>query len=130
MAVLSPPPTGEPPPSGEPPASGGSDNTAMLVLSYLWILALIPLLTEKEDQEVQWHAKNGLVLLAAEFCLWVVLIIVPFIPVIGQVVACGGCGLFPFIMLGFLVIRIIAIVKATQGQRFVIPYLSDFVEKF
>ena len=39
-----------------------SDRTIMLVLSYLGILALIPLLMKKDDPEVQWHAKNGLAL--------------------------------------------------------------------
>jgi hypothetical protein len=33
-----------------------SNRNIMIVLSYLWLLALIPLLTEKEDKEVQWHA--------------------------------------------------------------------------
>ena len=36
----------------------------MIVLAYLWLLALIPLLLEKQDAEVQWHAKHGLVLMA------------------------------------------------------------------
>ena len=38
----------------------------MIVLAYLWLLALIPLLVEKQDPEVQWHAKHGLVLMIAE----------------------------------------------------------------
>src|ERR1700738_3020232 len=59
-----------PPPSGS--AAPGSDRTLMVVLSYLWILALIPLLTKKDDREIQWHAKNGLVLLGAEIAVWIV----------------------------------------------------------
>ena len=64
-----PPPPPPPPPGGSytpppPPPPGGplpsSDRTIMLVLSYLGILALIPLLMKKDDTEVQWHAKNGL----------------------------------------------------------------------
>ena len=37
----------------------------MIVLSYLWPLALVPLLVEKEDAEIQWHAKHGIVLMVA-----------------------------------------------------------------
>jgi hypothetical protein len=48
----------------------------MLVLSYLGLLALIPLLMEKDDREIQWHAKHGLVLLAAEFVVWICLMMV------------------------------------------------------
>ncbi len=47
-----------PPPPPPPPAPVASSNrSVMLVLSYLGILALIPLITEKNDREVQWHAQ-------------------------------------------------------------------------
>ena len=48
----------------------------MIVLSYLWLLALVPLLVEKDDKEVQWHAKHGIVLMVAEIVLWVAITIV------------------------------------------------------
>ena len=64
-----PPPP--PPPGGGGAGAPGSDRTLMVALSYLWILALIPLLTKKDDREVQWHAKNGLVLLGAEIIVWI-----------------------------------------------------------
>src|SRR4029079_10267943 len=41
----------------------------MIVLAYLWPLALVPLLREKGDAEVQWHAKHGIVLMIAELIL-------------------------------------------------------------
>lgn len=99
----------------------------MLVLSYLYILGLIPLLVEKDDAEVQWHAKNGLCILGAEIILWIVLTIIGFVPVLGTILS---CGLIPLLFLAFLVVRIIAIVKATGGQRFIVPVVSDFVNKF
>ena len=47
--------------------AGSSPNRGvMIVLAYLWPLALVPLLVEKQDAEVQWHAKHGLVLMVAE----------------------------------------------------------------
>src|SRR5437764_1140355 len=60
-----PPPGGSftpPPPPAGGGVTGGSRDTAMLVLSYLWFLSIIPLVAKKEDREVQWHAKNGLIL--------------------------------------------------------------------
>ncbi|MGB5515145.1 MAG: hypothetical protein WBP36_11520, partial [Thermoanaerobaculia bacterium] len=66
-------PQEETPTPTPPPTTGSSESSnrgVMIVLSYLWILALIPLLVDKDDKEVQWHAKNGLVLTAAEFALW------------------------------------------------------------
>ena len=48
----------------------------MIVLSYLWLLALVPLLVEKDDKEVQWHAKHGIVLMVAEIVFWIIVTIV------------------------------------------------------
>ena len=47
-------------------AEPSPNRAAMIVLAYLWPLALIPLLVEKDDTEVQWHAKHGIVLMLAE----------------------------------------------------------------
>ena len=69
-----PPPPPAPPPAPAPSSSGtgGSSNRGLMIaLSYLWLLALIPLLVEKDDAEVQWHAKHGLTLLVAEVALWI-----------------------------------------------------------
>ncbi len=40
----------------------------MIVLAYLWPLALVPLLIERHDPDLQWHARHGLVLMIAELC--------------------------------------------------------------
>ncbi|HET7711020.1 MAG TPA: DUF4870 domain-containing protein [Thermoanaerobaculia bacterium] len=132
-----PPPTPPPgsgsyvPPPPTPPSAGGpapgSDRTLMVVLSYLWILALIPLLTKKEDREIQWHAKNGLVLLGVEIIFWILTIIIgQFVP---AVVGCGIATVECVIWIGFLVLRVVCIVKGVNGQRFRIPVVSDFADK-
>ncbi len=114
-----------------PPPPPGSDSTesanrgVMIILSYLWILALIPLLLEKDDKEVQWHAKNGLLLTMAEVILQ---LLFNAIAVTG--IGCVFAIFIPFIFIGFTVIRVIAIVKGLNGQRFVIPGLSQYVDKF
>ena len=54
-----------------PSGKVSQNRTVMIVLAYLWLLALVPLLVEKEDAEVQWHAKNGLVLTAVLALFWV-----------------------------------------------------------
>lgn len=135
-----PPP---PPPSmPEPPAGGGgggaqsggqyggqsggqsSNRSVMIVLSYLWLLALIPLLVEKDDPEVQWHAKHGLVLFGLELLIWIAS------TVASSFLACLGCMVVPIIMLAFLVVRILCMVKGLNGERFLIPWVSDLVGKF
>jgi len=132
---LPPPPQGgsyTPPPPPPPPGTpaAGGDTTIMVVLSYLWILALIPLLTKKDDKEIQWHAKNGLCLLGAEIVLWIVFTIAGF--ALARILAPLGCGLAAVecvVWIGFLVIRVLCIVKGVGGKRFRIPVISDLAEK-
>lgn len=121
-----PPPPPAPETSSAPPPS--SDNRGLMIaLSYLWILALVPLLVEKEDQEVQWHAKHGIVLLVAELVLWVALTVITM--VLGPL----GCAIAVLQMLLFLVIlvvHIICIVKGVGGERFLIPGVSQYADRF
>ena len=114
-----------------PAASAASNRNIMIVLSYLWILALVPLLVEKEDKEVQWHAKHGIVLMVAEFVFWIAANIV--VAMLGAVTAGLGCiaAIFiPLIGLLFIVVHGVAMVKGVRGQRLIIPTISDFANKF
>lgn len=118
-----------PPPSDPPPASSGggdvSENrTLWVVLSYLWILALVPFLAEQKDKEVQWHAKHGLVLTGAEIVLWILF------TVLNTVVACVGCFLSIPVFIVVIVVRILCITKAMNGERFLIPGLSELADRF
>ncbi len=122
-----PPPTYTPPPV---PPSGGTvspNRNVMLVLSYLGILALIPLLVEKEDREVQWHAKNGLVLFVAYIAAWFV---IHFVGAVIHFLACAGCLAGSILAILYLIVVVLCIVKALNGERFVVPVLSDFVSRF
>ena len=131
-----PPPSYNPPPP-PPPSSGGPvgpgtvspNRTIMIVLSYFGLLALIPLLVEKDDREVQWHAKHGLVLFVAEIIIAVLLSVVGGIVAVGDG-GCSGCMMSSVFWVIVLVVHILAIVKGVNGQRLIIPGLSDFANKF
>lgn len=116
------------------PASPGavsSNRNIMIVLSYLWLLALVPLLVEKEDKEVQWHAKHGIVLMVAEIVLWIAVTIVSMI--LGMVSVALGCvvSLLTFgLWIGILVVHVMAIIKGINGGRFVIPGVSEYANRF
>ena len=114
-----PPPTGTTP----PPGTASPNRSIMLVLAYLGILAVIPLVVEKNDPEVQWHAKHGLVLLVAEILLAVV------IGIITHVMPFAGCVLWMIWPL-ILILHIVLIVKAVNGQRLLIPGISQFADQF
>jgi uncharacterized membrane protein len=100
----------------------------MIILSYLWLLALIPLLVEKDDREVQWHARHGLVLFVAEIALGIVLWL--FTRLMPDVLVCAGCFVHFAIWIVILVVHVLCIVKGVNGQRFIIPGLSQFADRF
>jgi uncharacterized membrane protein len=113
------------------PGAQSSNRGIMIVLSYLWLLALVPLLVEKEDKEVQWHAKHGIVLMVAEIVLWIAITIVSFI--LSSVSIALGCvvTLLTFgLWLGILVVHVLCIVKGVNGQRFLIPGVSEYASRF
>jgi uncharacterized membrane protein len=113
------------------PGAQSSNRGIMIVLSYLWLLALVPLLVEKEDKEVQWHAKHGIVLMVAEIVLWIAITIITFI--ISSISGALGCvvSLLTFgLWLGILVLHVMCIVKGVNGQRFLIPGVSEYANRF
>jgi uncharacterized membrane protein len=118
--VTTPPPL---PTAGAPSSNRG----VMIVLSYLWLLALVPLLVEKDDKEVQWHAKHGIVLMLAELFLWIAIYIVQAI--LGTILGCLFALLTLPVGLGIIVVHILAIVKGIGGGRLIIPGVSQYVEK-
>src|SRR3954468_6829591 len=88
--VPPPPSYTPPPPVGTPPGTASPNRGIMLVLAYLGPLAVIPLVVEKNDPEVQWHAKHGLVLFVAEIILWVVLgVCIHILPFLGCLALIG-----------------------------------------
>jgi uncharacterized membrane protein len=127
-----PPPAEPPPPQESPPREVVSDNRSiMIVLSYLGLLALIPLLVDKDDKEVQWHAKHGLVLAVVEVAVMIGLMVIGGI--LGAVSGGLGCIfglLWPVFMVVILVVHILCIVKGLNGQRFLIPGISEYADRF
>ena len=105
-----------------------SNRNVMILLSYLWLLALIPLVVEKDDREVQWHAKHGLVLAVAELIFWVAFQVVTFM--LGSFLGCLVAIFAPIIGLAFLIVHIMAIVKGINGSRLIIPGLSQYADRF
>ncbi len=92
---------------------------ALLCYAFGWITGLVFLLVEKNSEYVRFHALQSLVtfgvLHAASFVLML-------IPILGWLVA--FC-----ISLLSLVLWILLMVKAYQGERYKVPVAGDFVEQ-
>lgn len=101
------------------PPQGVSNNTGMAILAYIGLLVIIPLVTNKDDQFVKFHSKQGLVLLIVWFIanfLWT-------IPVLGWIAA-------PFVNLGCFILSIIGIINAANGQTKELPIIGRFASEF
>ena len=100
-------------PMGGSQGTVSPNRTVMIVLAYIWLLALIPLLVEKDDKEVQWHAKHGLVLMIAELvALFACLVVMSIV----SVATFGlGCIFGVFVVFGWM--AILALHVGVKRQR-------------
>src|ERR1700730_5527162 len=102
----------------------------MIVLAYLWPLALVPLLVEKEDSEVQWHAKHGIVLMIAEIVLLIVFgMVTSIVSLATFVLGCVLSMLVIFMWIAILALHAMAIITGLNGKRFLVPGISEYANR-
>jgi uncharacterized membrane protein len=87
-------------------------------LSYVWILVFVPLLVKRQSGFVQFHVRQGLVLLIAELILWVV----GMVPVLGWLIAFVG-------HIVVTVLAVLGIVAALVGRYWEMPFFSEYAKK-
>jgi hypothetical protein len=107
-----------------------SNRSVMIVLAYLWPLALVPLLIEKQDPELQWHAKHGIVLMIAELIALFAYVMLTSVVMLGLLGA--GCVLgllLVFVWVGIMGVHVVAILKGINGERLIIPGISDYANR-
>ncbi|MEO8065573.1 MAG: hypothetical protein ABI643_01810 [Candidatus Doudnabacteria bacterium] len=91
----------------------------MAVLAYLYILVIIPLISDaKNDPFVKFHAKQGLVLLICE-------IVASFIWTFHVIWIFGS-----LLQLFFLILIIMGIMNAVNGKTQELPVIGQFASKF
>ena len=94
------------------------EGKAYAILSYLWILCLVPLILKKDNRFVLFHAKQGLVLFIAELAVG----FIGVIPFIGWTILFFGTFLFGALSL-------VGIVQALLGNFWKMPVVGDIAEK-
>jgi uncharacterized membrane protein len=114
------------------PVPDASPNRGvMIVLAYLWLLAVIPLLVEKQDPEVQWHAKHGIVLMIAELAaLFAYMLLTSIVTVAAFGLGCILSLFLVFAWVGILALHVAAIIKGVNGGRLIIPGTQRLRESF
>lgn len=111
---------------GDQMAEQNTSNEKMMgAVSYLLgpITGIIILLTEKNNANIRFHAMQSTLLFGAIFLFNIVLGI---IPVLGWLVA---LVLSPLIGIVSLVLWLLLMWKAYNGEKFKLPYFGDLAEK-
>jgi uncharacterized membrane protein len=102
-------------------SSTGLDPNLAGLLCYLlsWVTGIVFLIVEKENRFVRFHAYQSLAVFGS---LSVLSLVAGVIPVIGKLIA---------FLVGpvWLVLWILLMVKAYQGERFKIPLAGDWAEE-
>ena len=101
-------------------STGLEENIAGLLCYVLgWISGLVFLLLEKENRFVRFHALQSIFVFGA---ITLAGFILGFIPIIGSIIG-GLLGLLA------LVLWIVLMIKAYQGEMFKLPVTGDLAEK-
>ena len=95
-------------------------NKSMGILSYLWILVLVPIFTAKESKFAMFHAEQGITLAIAATIIMILAIIFGFIPVVGFVFGI----IFWLVDLAIFVLAVIGIINAANGQAKELPLVG------
>ena len=100
-----------------------SEEMMTAILSYLGILVLIPLLVvKKKDEFIKFHLRQGIVLLIVEVIFVIVAQILGFMFFLGWII----WPLVSLCWIAILIVSIIAILKAIQGEMWKIPVISNY----
>ena len=104
-------------------ASGGTglDSNLAGALAYLmgFITGIIFLLVEKEDKFVRFHAMQSIIVFGAIF---ISATVINIIPLLGQLISV-------LISLGSVVLWIMLMVKAYQGEEWEVPFLGKIARE-
>ena len=99
-------------------------KNAMAVFAYLWILIIIPFLTdEKKDPFVKFHLKQGLALILFDIVGWVVALLIGWFPIVGWLIVWLW-------WLASLVFVIIGIINVLAGQEKELPVIGQYAKNF
>ncbi len=91
-------------------SSDANLNKKFAILSYMWILCLIPLLYKRNSKFCQFHAKQGLILFVFSFVSW--------FPVFGWILC-----------LALILVSIMGVKKTYDEEYWEIPYIYNWSKK-
>jgi len=132
-----PPPSQPPVLSDPPPGPGGGEKTSMglepnlaAALSYVccWLTGIVFYLLEKNNSFVRFHAMQSIVTFGSLTVIFIILQVIDYLPI-------PGASLFSWIAQGGLlllelIVFLILVIKAYQGERYHLPVAGEIAEKY
>lgn len=125
--------TAAPPAAVAQGSTGGMTDNVAGMLAYITIIpAIIFLVMEPYNKSrfVRFHSFQNIFLHVAAIVLWIAFFVISavlaFIPILGHLVA---FLLWMVLSLGLVIVWIILLIKANQGQMFKLPVIGDMAEK-
>ena len=102
----------------------------LLVFGYLGPLALLPLVASRREF-VKWHARQGILLSATVVALYGIVkpihvLLKRYLWAVSELFWAGVC----LMALGMLILLLLCIVRALEGERFKVPVLGDLADRF
>jgi hypothetical protein len=119
-----------PPGAPAPRSLPTSRRDVMVVLAYLWPLAIVPLLTARSDRDVSWHAWQGLLLMAAELPLLIVLTGLTALAGLANYGLGVTLGLVVLVIwAAILGLQLAAMLYALNGKRLPVPGITQLTDR-
>ncbi len=110
------------------PSTGTMADNVAGMLAYVTIIPAIMFLMMEpynKNRFVRFHSFQNIFFCVAWIILWIALSIVGMIPILGW----ATILIWPLVGLGGLIIWIVLLIKANQGQMFKLPIIGDMAEK-
>jgi uncharacterized membrane protein len=128
-----PPPSGPEPGSTKSPSTGLPPNVAAAIACVPLIGGIIFYILEKRDSFVRFYAMQSIILGAAWLVFYIAAMIVhgvfSAIPGIGGILVFFWQIIVALVYIVFLVLWIVAMVKAFTGARWEMPYIGPIARK-
>jgi uncharacterized membrane protein len=114
-------------PAAAPSAGGMSDNVVGMLAYFTIIPAILFLVLEPYNKSrfVKFHCFQMIFFSVAMIAIWIGLTIISFVPGLIFITF----PLHMIVLLGSIVVWIILVIKANQGQMFKLPVIGDLAEK-
>jgi uncharacterized membrane protein len=105
--------------------SMGLEENIAGALCYIlgWITGIVFFLMEKENRFVRFHAMQSIVtFLPLTIIIWIIQVLFFWVPVVGS-------AILSLIWILTLILWLVLMIKAYQGELYKLPIVGDFAEK-